>query len=89
MIEGLDPPTSDAGGVSESANDVRGPLSPSSEPSRNRLREVVVLVPPSPSRSSEAMDVRAYFLKKYGQTAVFKMINRAERCLGIAYFLQM
>ncbi|KDP29472.1 hypothetical protein JCGZ_19301 [Jatropha curcas] len=59
----LDPPMDNVGTASEFVHVEHAPLSPSTGPSRKRLREVNVLVPPPlPSKSGEALNIQAYFL---------------------------
>ncbi|KDP24981.1 hypothetical protein JCGZ_24319 [Jatropha curcas] len=63
----LNPPSIDASTTLEIAPAEHMPSSPSIEPSRKRPQEVIFLVPPPlPFKANDALDIRAYFLRKYG-----------------------
>ncbi|KDP27455.1 hypothetical protein JCGZ_19816 [Jatropha curcas] len=63
----VDPLAKNTSVVSEPAHVEFPPTSQSTELSRKRPREVAVpLSPPLPSRLGEPIDIRAYFLQKYG-----------------------
>ncbi|KDP25974.1 hypothetical protein JCGZ_22704 [Jatropha curcas] len=63
----LDRQSIEGGATSEPTQADHTPISPSIELSRKRPRKVSILIPPPlPSMGCKALDIRAYFLKKYG-----------------------